>query len=204
MLAAIGIGAPITDSSPCFIIDIGGGTTDIAAVSLDGVIAGVSVNMGGRNIDAMIINHIEDYFNLKIGSLTAERMKVQIGSLVENDATRTTINGRDIATGKPRSVSVSAQHIRLPIQAFFDKVFEIAGMVMAKLPAEVSAEIRKSGVYFAGGTSKVLGLEGYFREKMAMHATVAEDPELACLIGGGMVAGDQNLLKKLKINRNQR
>ena len=201
ILTAIGLGIPISESSPCFIIDVGGGATNIAAVSLDGVIAGVNVNMGGRNIDAMIINHIEDYFSLKIGTLTAERMKVQIGSLVDNDVTRTTINGRDTVTGKPRSVSVSAQDILLPVQAFFDKVFEIAGMVMAKLPAEVSAEIRKTGVYFAGGTSKILGLDNYFRDRMAMKANVSEDPEMATVIGGGIVAGDPELLKKIRIPR---
>ena len=160
ILTALGLGIPVSESTPCFIIDVGGGTTNIAAVSLDGVIAGVNVNMGGRNVDAMIINRIADLFGLRIGMLTAEKIKTQIASLIEGDATRTVINGRDIESGKPRSVSVSASDVLLPVAAFFDKIFEIASMVMAKLPAEVSAEIRRSGVYFSGGVSRLPGLDG--------------------------------------------
>lgn len=201
ILTALGLGIPVSESTPCFIIDVGGGTTNIAAVSLDGVIAGVNVNMGGRNVDAMIINRITDLFGLRIGMLTAEKIKTQIASLIEGDATRTVINGRDIESGKPRSVSVSASDVLLPVAAFFDKIFEIASMVMAKLPAEVSAEIRRSGVYFSGGVSRLPGLDGYFREHMAIRANVFEDPEMTAAIGGGILLGNEKLLKKLRIEK---
>ena len=201
ILTALGLGIPVSESTPCFIIDVGGGTTNIAAVSLDGVIAGVNVNMGGRNVDAMIINRIADLFGLRIGMLTAEKIKTQIASLIEGDATRTVINGRDIESGKPRSVSVSASDVLLPVAAFFDKIFEIAGMVMAKLPAEVSAEIRRSGVYFSGGVSRLPGLDGYFRENMAIRANVFEDPEMTAAIGGGILLGNEKLLKKVRIEK---
>lgn len=201
ILTALGLGIPVSESTPCFIIDVGGGTTNIAAVSLDGVIAGVNVNMGGRNVDAMIINRIADLFGLRIGMLTAEKIKTQIASLIEGDATRTVINGRDIESGKPRSVSVSASDVLLPVAAFFDKIFEIASMVMAKLPAEVSAEIRRSGVYFSGGVSRFPGLDGYFREHMAIRANVFEDPEMTAAIGGGILLGNEKLLKKLRIEK---
>ena len=201
ILTALGLGIPVSESTPCFIIDVGGGTTNIAAVSLDGVIAGVNVNMGGRNVDAMIINRIADLFGLRIGMLTAEKIKPQLASLIEGDATRTVINGRDIESGKPRSVSVSASDVLLPVAAFFDKIFEIASMVMAKLPAEVSAEIRRSGVYFSGGVSRLPGLDGYFRENMAIRANVFEDPEMTAAIGGGILLGNEKLLKKLRIEK---
>ena len=201
ILTALGLGIPVSESTPCFIIDVGGGTTNIAAVSLDGVIAGVNVNMGGRNVDAMIINRIADLFGLRIGMLTAEKIKTQIASLIEGDATRTVINGRDIESGKPRSVSVSASNVLLPVAAFFDKIFEIASMVMAKLPAEVSAEIRRSGVYFSGGVSRLPGLDGYFRENMAIRANVFEDPEMTAAIGGGILLGNEKLLKKVRIEK---
>ena len=201
ILTALGLGIPVSESTPCFIIDVGGGTTNIAAVSLDGVIAGVNVNMGGRNVDAMIINRIADLFGLRIGMLTAEKIKTQIASLIEGDATRTVINGRDIESGKPRSVSVSASDVLLPVAAFFDKIFEIASMVMAKLPAEVSAEIRRSGVYFSGGVSRLPGLDGYFRENMAIRANVFEDPEMTAAIGGGILLGNEKLLIKVRIEK---
>lgn len=201
ILTAIGMGIPVSEYNPCFLIDIGGGTTGMSALSLDGVIAGVNINMGGRNLDAMLIDYIYQYFNLSIGALTAEKIKIQIGSLIENDATRMTVSGRDVSTGKPRSISVGAHEIYLPIKMFFEKLIEIAGMVMAKLPAEVSAEIRRSGVYISGGTSKIVGLADYFREKTAIKVNVAQEPELATAIGGGIVAGDGSLLKKLKLSK---
>ncbi len=201
ILTALGIGAPISESDPCMIIDFGGATTSMAAVSLDGVIAGINVNMGGNTIDAMIMDYIEKFFNLKVGRLTAEKIKMQIGSLYENDTTRIKVSGRDISTGKPRSVSLGAHDVIVPIKLFFDKVFEIADKFMAKLPAEVSAEVRRQGVYFAGGTSLIVGLVDYFRENMAIKANITEEPELATVIGGGIVAGDKNLLKKLRINK---
>ena len=201
ILTALGLRIPVSESTPCSLIDVGGGTTNIAAVSLDGVIAGVNVNMGGRNVDAMIINRIADLFGLRIGMLTAEKIKTQIASLIEGDATRTVINGRDIESGKPRSVSVSASDVLLPVAAFFDKIFEIASMVIAKLPAEVSAEIRRSGVYFSGGVSRLPGLDGYFRENMAIRANVFEDPEMTAAIGGGILLGNEKLLKKVRIEK---
>ena len=201
ILTAIGLGVPISESNPCFIIDLGGGTTSIAAVSLDGVIAGVNVNMGGSNIDAMLIDYIDEYFNLRIGTLTAERIKIQIGSLTENDRARTIVSGRDLESGAPRSVSISSHDIIIPIKMFFDKILEITSMVMGKLPAEVSAEIRKEGVYFAGGTSKIAGLDEYFRDKMAIKANIGTEPETATVTGGGIVTGDKELLRKLSLRK---
>ena len=201
ILTALGLNLPISDSTPCFIIDVGGGTTNIAAVSLYGVIAGVNVNMGGRNIDAMIIDSIEKTFGLKIGHLTAEYVKCEIGSLYLDDAMRVDVNGRDIYTGKPRSISIGSEDIRRPIQLFYDKIFEITEKVMAKLPPEVSAEIRQSGIFFAGGSSKIPGLSEYATEKLVIRSTCYENPENATVSGGGIVVGDKQLLKKLRIVR---
>lgn len=201
ILAAIGMQIPIADSSPCFVVDIGGGSTDIAAVSLDGVICGVNVNMGGISIDAMMQSFVEERFGLLIGALTAEKLKISIGSLIDGENTQMVINGRDVETGRPRAQKVDASEISQPIHIFFDKIFQIMGMVMAKLPAEVSADIRKNGVYFSGGVSKTAGLEDYFRLSMGIRANVCENPELSVIVGGGTVAANKTLLEKLRINK---
>lgn len=201
VLAAIGAGVHLTESTPCFIIDIGGGTTNMAAVSLSGVISGISVNIGGKSLDNMIIDHIEQTFELKIGRLTAEKLKIQVASLLERDNTTTVVNGRDLITGKPRAVTVSSLDIYPIVKAFFDKIFELAGMVMAKLPAEISADIRRGGVYFTGGSSSVVGLEEYFRFNMGIRANVCEEPAFAVAVGGGAVAGNEKLISRLRINR---
>ncbi len=201
ILVALGMGAPITESNPCFFIDMGGGITQFSAVSLDGVIVGANVNMGGKNIDAMLIDHIEDKFRIKIGTQTAERLKTTIGSLSTNDDVRTVINGRHIDTGNPVSVSLCAQDIVEPIKAFFDMVFKIAKKVLAKLPAEVSADIKRAGIYLVGGTSKTAGLEMYFVKNMNMRANMVEEPDMAAATGGGILAGKKDLLNKLKLNK---
>ena len=108
-------------------------------------------------------------------------------------------SGRDLTSGKPRSISVSSQDIYFPIKAFYDKLFEVVELVMAKLPAEVSAEIRRNGVYFAGGASKIPGLDVYFKDRIAIKANVDDEPEIATATGGGMVAGNVALLKKIRI-----
>ncbi len=198
ILTAIGLGLPLS-SSPIFLIDIGGGTTEISAISSDGVICGMSVNIGGRSIDQMISYFIEDNYMLKIGELTAETIKHSIGSLLEGDQMTMIVNGSDTITGRPKAISLSSSDMQMPIITFFDKIFQIVGMVMAKLPAEVAADIRRSGVYFSGGVSKIVGLEEYFNKKMGMRANLSTKGEIAALYGAGFLTTDNKLLKKYMI-----
>jgi len=199
VLTALGAGVPLTESNPCFLFDIGGGSTKMASVSLGGVISGISVNMGGKTIDKMLVDFLDDNFGLKIGVLTAERMKIQIGGLQSNDSTEILVNGRDVISGRPRAVAVRSSDIYQPIKDFFDKLFCIADMLMAKLPAEISADIRRAGVYFAGGGAKFPGLEHYFRYRSGIRANICENPELATVCGAGMVCGDAKLISKLDL-----
>lgn len=195
---ALGMNVPLTEFSPCFTIDMGGGCTNIAALSLDGIIAGMSVNMGGGNVDAQIIDYIAYKYNLKIGLLTAERVKMQIGSLLENDATSAVINGRDVETGRPRSVSLTAAELFPPLKVYYDKTIEMAWKVMKKLPAEVSAEIRHAGLYVTGGCSAVAGLDYYVKEKLEMEINLCEAPETSAVTGAGILLGNYKLLDKVK------
>lgn len=196
---ALGLNIPISQSTPCFIIDMGGGTTNIAALSLDGMIAGVNVNMGGGNVDAMIIDYIENEYSLKIGLLTAEKIKIELGSLLEGDCAKTVISGRDVKTGKPRSLLVTAADIVEPIKAYINKINEIAEMLMAKLPAEVSAEIRNKGIYLSGGMSKIVGIKEYFANNFSSVVNIAEAPELAVAVGLGILQANESLLRRVQI-----
>lgn len=199
---ALGMNVPLTEFSPCFTIDMGGGCTNIAALSLDGIIAGISVNMGGGNVDAQIIDYIAYKYNLKIGLLTAERVKMQIGSLLANDATSAVINGRDVQSGRPRSVSLAAAELFPPLKIYYDKVIEMAWKVMKKLPAEVSAEIRHAGLYVTGGCCAVAGLDYYIKEKLEMDINLSEEPETSAVIGAGILLGNEKLLNKVRRDTN--
>lgn len=200
VLTAVGLGIPLS-SKPAFIIDVGGGSTQIAAVSGDGMICGISVNMGGLSIDAMIAAKIEETFDLKIGSLTAERLKLAVGSLYRDDNLSMVVDGRDVFSGRPRAEEVNSSDIAAPIAAFFDKIFEITEMVMAKLPAEVSADVRRTGVYFSGGVSATAGLEEYFTARMGMKANIGDKGDVAALLGGGVLASNARLLAKYRMNK---
>ncbi len=202
LLSALGQRIPLNDSTPCFVIDMAGGTTNIAAVSLDGVIAGISVNFGGNKISIDIIDYIADKYGLQIGLLTAERLKKDIGSLAANDALATVVNGRDLKTGTPRAVSVKAKDILQPVSLYIDKIAELAITVLKKLPPEVSAEIRHSGIYVSGGASAIYGLDRYYEDKFGMKVNVAENGLMCVALGGGIAMGNNELLKKIILKTN--
>ena len=199
-LAAFGQNISLNETNPTFIIDVGGGSTNIAAFSLDGMIAGISLNIGGGNIDSQISDHIADSFNLKIGLLTSEKLKMTVASLYTNDKESMVINGRDIATGRPRSVAVSSVDIYEPVKLFADKVAEYAGMILAKLPAEVSAAIWHSGIYLSGGSAKIMGIDDYLAHSLQMDINLSDEPQMAVILGGGRTIGYDDILECIKID----
>ena len=196
-LSALGQDVPLSESNPVFAIDIGAGKTSLSAFSLDGTIAGLTMNVGGNNIDIHIIDHIAEMFNLKIGSLTSEKLKNTVGSLLCDSGRSTIINGRDVPTGRPRSVSVASEDILFPVRTYIDKIIEYAELVLRKLPAEVSAAMCKNGVYFSGGVCALEGFAEYMEEKLQMEVHVAKDTETAVVSGGGRVLGNNALLDRI-------
>lgn len=198
-LSVLGQDVPLSESNPVFAIDIGAGVTSIAAFSLDGIIAGLSMNVGGSNMDVHIIDHIADTFSLKIGSLTSEKLKNTVGSLIEDDYQSTIINGRDIKSGRPRSVSVSSADIVFPIKVYIDKIAEYADLVLKKLPAEVSAAMLKNGLYLSGGVCNIAGLAEYMSGKLQMEAHLSGDPQMAVVLGGGRAVGNAALLRRIRL-----
>lgn len=199
-LSAFGQNLMLSETNPVFVIDIGGGTTNIAAFSLDGIIAGVSLNIGGGNVDSHIIDKIADSFNLKIGLLTSEKIKTTIGSLYKNDNDSMIVNGRDITTGRPRSVAVSSPDVYECVKVFADKLVEYTGMVLAKLPAEVSASVWHSGIYLSGGMAKLIGLDDYLSSALQMDVYVSDEPQMAVILGGGAAIGNEDILDTIRID----
>ena len=199
LLSALGQRLPLTEFYPCFLIDMAGGTTNISALSLDGIIAGVSVNFGTNKITTDIIDYVAEIYGLQIGLLTAQRIRREIGSLEQNDALSIVVNGRDVDKGIPRAVSIKAMDVIEPIRRYFDKIAEIALDIIVRLPPEVSAEIRHSGIYLSGEGSMVYGLEKYFSSKFDMPITVAENPDMVIALGGGIAVGSPRMLNKIKI-----
>ncbi len=199
-LAAFGQNLTLSETNPAFVIDLGGGNTNIAAFSLDGVIAGVALNIGGGNIDSHIIDKVAESFNLKIGLQTSEKIKNTIGSLYKNDNDSMVVNGRDITTGRPRSVAVSSPDVYECMQVFADKIVEYTGMVLAKLPAEVSASVWHSGIYLSGGLAGLIGFSDYLSSALQMDVYVSDEPQMAVILGGGAAVGNDDILETIRID----
>ena len=200
ILSILGQKVAFNNSSSYFVIDMAGGCTNIAAVSMDGVVSGISLNYGSNNINIEIMDYIAETFGLQIGLLSAEKLKNDVGSLAENDMLATVVNGKDLETGTPRSISIKANDIKIPIRKYYDKIYEYANALLTKLPPEVSAEIRRLGIYISGMASTIYGLEKYYKDKFSVNINLAENGEYAVALGGGVVLEDSSLLKKFAIS----
>ena len=193
-LAAVGAGAVLSDSDPVFCLDIGGGVTNVAVVSADGIIAGVSMNIGGNNIDVKILTKVARVNKLKIGALTAERLKKEIGSLAAYARGTMVAEGSSIDTCRPAAASIQASDLSDCISVYIDKILEYAGAVLKKLPAEVAATVNRNGVYLSGGMMHLPYLPQYIGAKLEMRYHVCEEPQFASVLGGGTVIRDKSLL----------
>lgn len=200
LLSALGQRIPVNDSAPCFIIDMGGGSTSIAALSFDGIIAGVSANFGGNKVNTDIIDYVAEKYGMQIGLITAERIKNEAGSLESRDTLSVAISGRDLRDGTPRAFSLRASEVFEPLKKYYDKTAEIALNVLKKLPPEVSSEIRKAGIYVSGAPSSVYGLKKYYEDAFSMKVNIAENGKYVNAIGGGVALGDMKTLKKILLS----
>lgn len=192
-LAALGSDAVLSESEPVFTIDIGGGMTNVAVVSTYGIIAGLSMNIGGNNMDENIALKIEREKGLKIGALTAERIKNEIGSLSPIARATTVAEGSSVAFFRPAAVSVQSTEIADCIRVYIDKIIEYASLVLKKLPAEVAATVNKNGIYLSGGVAKLSFLSEYVSKKLDMRVHLCEEPQFAVISGGGALARDKRL-----------
>ena len=195
--AVLGHNVEIGESTPVFSIDIGHAITNIAAFSQDGIISGLSVNLGGGNIDVHLIDELAETRNIKIGGQTAERLKNTVGSLLDDDNKMTEVDGRELSSGAPASVTVYSGQIYEVITTYIDKILEYAVLVISKLPAEVASSIMHGGVYLSGGLMKMDGLADYIGAKLKIPVNLTEEPQLAAVIGGGTILASDALLDKL-------
>lgn len=195
--AVLGHNVAINESTPMFSLDIGYGLTNVAVISQDGLISGISVNIGGGNIDVHLIDQLADGFGLKIGSLTAERVKNTVGSMLADDNKMTVADGCEVKSGAPASIAVNSSHVFPIVQTYIDKVIEYVTALMAKLSAEVSSGIMRGGIFLSGGLVKLDGLPEYIGGRLKIPVNVPEEPQLAAVIGAGTILSNDELFDKL-------
>ncbi len=202
-LAALGADAVLSESDPVCCLDIGGGVTNVAVLSPDGIIAGLSMNIGGNNMDANIIDRIEACKGLRIGALSAERVKNEIGSLAVGARGATVVEGSLSSVMRPGSVSVRAEEIEPCIRTYIDKILEYTSLVLEKLPAEVAAAVNGNGIYLSGGVAKLSFVPEYIGKKLDMRIHVCDEPQFAVVSGGGAAVRDDRLLPKIALREEE-
>lgn len=195
--AVLGHNASLTESLPVFCVDIGYGITNVASFSLDGMISGMSINLGGGNIDVHVMDYMAENCKLRVGALTAEKIKNTVGSLYEDDNKLIVADGRDVESGAPASVAVNSSGIYELIKLYVDKIVEYVNLAVKELPAEVASNVMHGGVYLSGGLCKMDGFYDYFSNAVKMPVNCPEEPQYAAVIGAGMILASDYLLERL-------
>ncbi len=202
MAAAIGAGLPITEPICNMVVDIGGGTTEVAVISLKGIVYSRSVRVAGDKMDAAIIQYIKRKYNLLIGERTAEIIKTTIGNAYPDPQNLETIEvkGRDLASGIPKILSIDSEEIRVAISEQIDAIVETVKIALEQTPPELSADIVDRGIILTGGGALLKNLDKLLREETSLPITVAERPLETVALGSGKALDNLDLLKEIVIH----
>jgi len=200
MAAAIGVGLPVQEPTGNMIIDIGGGTTEVAIISMSGIVYSKSIRIAGDEMDDSIINYIKRKYNLLIGERTAEEVKINIGSAYPMEKPMTMeVKGRDLVAGIPKTLEISDEEIREALTETFGTIVEAVKIALERTPPELAADIVDKGVVVSGGGSLIKGLDILLKEATGLPITLADDPLSAVALGAGMVLNASKLLKKVAL-----
>ncbi|MBI3301840.1 MAG: rod shape-determining protein [Deltaproteobacteria bacterium] len=200
MAAAIGAGLPVTEPIGNMIVDIGGGTTEVAVISLAGVVFSRSVRVGGDKMDEAIIQYIKRKYNLLIGERTAELIKITIGSAYPGDEIQTMeIKGRDLVAGVPKTVELSDEEIRDSLVESINQVVEAVRVALERTPPELASDIVDRGIVLAGGGALLRNLDILLREETGLPVMLADDPLTAVVMGAGKALDELSLLREVAI-----
>ena len=200
MAAAIGAGMPISEPAGNMVVDIGGGTTDIAVISLSGIVYSRAVRVAGNEMDEAIIQYIKRAYNLLIGERTAEQVKVEMGSAFPLDEPLgMEIKGRDLVKGIPKTITVSDAEIRDALAETVNVIIEAVRVALEQTPPELSADIVDRGIVLTGGGSMLKNLDKRLREETGLPVAMAEDPLSSVVFGAGNMLSDFDLLRKISI-----
>jgi rod shape-determining protein MreB and related proteins len=186
MAAAIGAGLPVSEPTGNMIVDVGGGTTEVAVISLGGIVVSVSLRVGGDEMDEAIISHVKREYKLLIGNQTAEEIKLEIGSAFRmHEEVQAEVRGRDMLTGLPKTVIISSEEIRHALEEPVSQIVDAIKSTLDKTPPELAADIMDRGIVLAGGGALLNGLDERLRHETQMPVQLAESPLTCVAVGSG-------------------
>jgi len=201
MAAAIGAGLPITEPTGNMIVDIGGGTTDVAVISLAGIVYSKSVRVASNEMDEAIIQYIKRKYNLLIGERTAEQIKLEIGSAYPLEKPLTMeIKGRNLIEGVPKTITIDDGEIREAVSECVSTIMNAIRVALERTPPELSADISDRGIVLTGGGALLKNLDKRIREETGLPVSIADDPLCSVVLGTGKMLSDFKLLRKISID----
>jgi rod shape-determining protein MreB len=201
MAAAIGAGLPITEPAGNMIVDIGGGTTEVAVISLSGIVFSKSVRSGGDKMDEAIVQYVKRKYNLLVGERTAELVKITIGSAYPGNEIQTMeIKGRDLVAGVPKTVEITDEEIRDSILEPINQIVEVVRIGLERTPPELASDIVDKGIVLAGGGALLRNLDTLLREETGLPVMLADDPLTAVVMGAGKVLDELSLLRDIAVH----
>ncbi len=200
MVAAIGAGLPITEPSGNMVVDIGGGTTDVAVISLSGIVYSRSVRVAGNEMDDAIMQYLKRKYNLLIGERTGEQIKINIGSAYPLDTPLTMeIKGRNLIEGVPKTITINDSEIRESLSECMATIVNAIRAALERTPPELSADISDKGIVLTGGGALIKNLDRRIREETGLPVSIAEDPLASVVLGTGKMLTDFKLLRRIAI-----
>jgi rod shape-determining protein MreB len=200
MAAAIGAGLPITEPTSNMVVDIGGGTTEVAVISLAGIVYSKSVRVAGDKMDEAILQHIKRKYNLLIGERTAELIKTTIGNAYPGEVVeRMQIKGRDLVSGIPKIIEIDSDEVRESIREQIDTIVETVKIALEQTPPELAADIVDRGIVLTGGGALLKGLDKLLREETGLPITITEDPLSTVVLGSGKALDNIDILREVMI-----
>jgi len=201
MAAAIGAGMPITEASGNMVVDVGGGTTDIAVISLAGVVYGKSVRIAGNELDDAIIQHARKAHNLLIGERTAEQIKIEIGSAFPLDRPQSMeVKGRHLMEGRPKTVMMTDEEVRKALSEPVRGIVQAVHDALERIPPELSADIFDRGIVLTGGGALLRHLDRRLQHETGLPVQLAEDPLSTVVLGAGKMLSDFDLLRRVALD----
>jgi rod shape-determining protein MreB len=200
MAAAIGAGLPITEPTANMVVDIGGGTTEVAVISLAGIVFSKSVRVGGDKFDEAILQHVKRKYNLLIGERTAEVIKTTIGTAYPQEEPESIeVKGRDLVTGIPKILSIDSEEVRVAIAEQIDTIVQVVKLALEQTPPELAADIVDRGIFLTGGGALLKNLDVLLKEETGLPIIIADDPLSAVVLGSGKTLENLDLLKEVSI-----
>ncbi|MCL2861892.1 MAG: rod shape-determining protein [Firmicutes bacterium] len=197
LLSGVGLQLPVHTAYGGLVVSIGGGVTEVAAISLSSIVQGCAISVGTNLMDKALCDHVSGRYNLKIGMPTAKKLRMDIGSLLEKDISTTMVSGLDLSTKYIRSEKVRAEDVYSVLRPYYLRVRDAVESIINMLPPELASDVYASGIHVVGGAARIIALGDFLSYELDLRVHIPQDPEYAAILGAGQLLSNKTLLRDI-------